>query len=158
VLVVDTANGRVAIGADTAAYPLDVTGDINSSTGLRVGGNLVCDSTGCASSGSSGFYIQNGVAKQTTANFNIETADVNSVVGVLQGLSGQGLVIDWRTVRSGDTIQTSADFFDTARLFVALVGTDAALDAVDEYGIEPAPTVRVQTAGDVARSSAEGLP
>ena len=89
VLVVDTANGRVAIGADTAAYPLDVTGDINSSTGLRVGGNLVCDSTGCASSGSSGFYIQNGVAKQTTANFNIETADVNSVVGVLQGLSGQ---------------------------------------------------------------------
>jgi hypothetical protein len=72
--------------------------------------------------------------------------------------AGQGLVIDWRTVRSGDTIQTSADFFDTARLFVALVGTDAALDAVDEYGIEPAPTVRVQTAGDVARSSAEGLP
>jgi trimeric autotransporter adhesin len=89
VLVVDTSNGRVAIGADTAAYPLDVTGDINSSTGLRVGGTLVCDSTGCASSGSSGFYIQNGVAQQPNANFYIQTANANNVVGILQGKASQ---------------------------------------------------------------------
>jgi hypothetical protein len=92
-LVVNTLNGRVAIGATSASYPLDVTGDINSSTGLRVGGNLVCDSSGCAASGSSGFYIQNGVATQTNANFNIKTVDANNVTGVLQGATSQAVDI-----------------------------------------------------------------
>ncbi|MBA3679329.1 hypothetical protein H0W80_04040, partial [Candidatus Saccharibacteria bacterium] len=89
ILVVDTTNQRVAVGTGAPAYPLDVTGDINSSTGLRVGGNLVCDNTGCASSGSSGFYIQNGVAQQNTANFNIQSANSANVVGVVRGATGQ---------------------------------------------------------------------
>lgn len=58
--------------------------------------------------------------------------------------AGRGMVIDWRTVRSGDTILVNADAFDTAQLFVALVGADAALVVV-EYSINPAPAVRVPT-------------
>jgi len=58
--------------------------------------------------------------------------------------AGRGMVIDWRTVRSGDTIQTGTDAFDTAQLFVALVGADAALVAADEWGIEPASAVHTQ--------------
>ncbi len=91
VLVADTTNKRVAIAGTSASYPLDVTGDINSSTGLRVGGNLVCDSTGCAASGSSGYYIQNGVATQANANFNIKTVSANDVVGILQGTTSQAV-------------------------------------------------------------------
>lgn len=41
--------------------------------------------------------------------------------------AGNGTVIDWRTVPSGETIQDGGDTFDTARLFVALVGTEAAM-------------------------------
>ncbi len=96
---VDTTNGRVGVNDATPSYPLDVTGDINSSTGLRVGGTLVCDITGCAASGSSGFYIQNGVAQQTSANFNIQSTNVNNVVGILQGKSGQ--VADLFNVNDG---------------------------------------------------------
>lgn len=40
--------------------------------------------------------------------------------------AGNGIVIDWRTVTSGETLQTDGDAFDTAQLFVALVGVDAA--------------------------------
>jgi hypothetical protein len=35
--------------------------------------------------------------------------------------AGRGSVVDWRTVRSGETLQTDGDAFDTAQLFVALV-------------------------------------
>lgn len=51
---------------------------------------------------------------------------------------GRGVVIDWRTVRSGETVQEGGDTFDAAQLFVALVGPDAALAAC---GVESEPTV-----------------
>jgi hypothetical protein len=89
VLVVDTTNTRVAIAQSSASYPLDVAGDINSTTGLRVGGNLVCTNTGCSSVGGSGFYIQNGVSLQTGANFNIQSNSAGSVVGIVRGAASQ---------------------------------------------------------------------
>ena len=46
--------------------------------------------------------------------------------------AGNGIVIDWRTVKSGETLTTHADAFDTAQLFVSLVGPEAALAAIDE--------------------------
>lgn len=52
--------------------------------------------------------------------------------------AGNGIVIDWRTVRSGETLTTGADAFDTAQLFVALVGPETALSALREE-IPPAP-------------------
>lgn len=87
--VADTTNTRIAIGQATASYPLDVAGDINSTTGLRVGGNLVCNASGCAAASSSGFYIQNGTSLQTAANFNIESTSTSSVVGILKGKISQ---------------------------------------------------------------------
>jgi hypothetical protein len=48
-----TAGGIVGIGFNwmtaTPQYTLDVSGDINSTTALRVGGTKVCDGGGCAS-------------------------------------------------------------------------------------------------------------
>lgn len=40
--------GRVGVGKDSPQYPLDVVGDINSSTALRINGNSVCTAAGCA--------------------------------------------------------------------------------------------------------------
>lgn len=45
--------------------------------------------------------------------------------------AGNGLVVDWREVRSGETVQDGGDPFDTAQLFVALVGAECALACVD---------------------------
>lgn len=46
-----------------------------------------------------------------------------------EGVSaGNGIVIDWRAVRSGEA--TTGDVFDVARVFVALVGDDAAIAAL----------------------------
>ena len=42
--------GDVGIGLAGPSYPLDVVGDINSSTRLRIAGTQVCTSTGCTSS------------------------------------------------------------------------------------------------------------
>lgn len=55
--------------------------------------------------------------------------------------AGNGIVIDWRTVRSGETLQSGADAFDTAQLFVALVGVDAAFRAVGQRASDPEPPV-----------------
>jgi hypothetical protein len=44
--------------------------------------------------------------------------------------AGNGAVIDWRTVKSGSTVQEGADAFDTALLFVSLVGEEAAVAAL----------------------------
>lgn len=87
--VADTTNSRIAIGQATASYPLDVSGDINSTTGLRVGGNLVCNSSGCNAGSGSGFYVQNGTSVQVGANFSVQSASNASVVGVVRGAVGQ---------------------------------------------------------------------
>jgi len=80
---------QVLINQLTGTYQLDVAGDINSTTGLRVGGNLLCTSTGCGAAAGSGNYIQNGTGLQTGANFNIRSASSAGVVAVLEGASGQ---------------------------------------------------------------------
>jgi hypothetical protein len=56
--------------------------------------------------------------------------------------AGNGLVIDWREVKSGEQILDSADAFDMAYLLVALVGAEAAFAAATrDCDIEPAPPV-----------------
>jgi hypothetical protein len=52
--------------------------------------------------------------------------------------AGRGLVVDWRSTRSGEVVQDGCDAFDAAQLFVALVGPDAAFAAATVDG-EPAP-------------------
>ncbi len=58
--------------------------------------------------------------------------------------AGNGKVIDWRTVRSGELLQDGADSFDTAQLFVGLVGPDAAVLATADFEIEPASPILIQ--------------
>ncbi len=79
------ANGNVGIGNAAPGYKLDVTGDINSSTALRVGGVSVCTSSGCTSSSGSGSYIQNTTSPQSGANFNIGG---NGVIGGTLAVTG----------------------------------------------------------------------
>lgn len=43
--------------------------------------------------------------------------------------AGKDKVIDWREVKSGEIVQEEPNAFDTARHFVMLVGTEAALAA-----------------------------
>lgn len=57
--------------------------------------------------------------------------------------AGRGLVMDWRSVKSGETLQQDADAFDTAQLFVALVGPDAALSVARDEVATEACTSRV---------------
>ena len=43
--------------------------------------------------------------------------------------AGYGCVIDWRIMRSGQTVLDGADAFDTAMAFVRIVGPEAACRA-----------------------------
>lgn len=70
-------------------------------------------------------------------------AMLGGVVLQASGVSaGRGKVIDWRTVKSGETIQDGGDAFDTAQLYVALVGVEAAMASVD-LDVEPTPQPKV---------------
>ena len=51
--------------------------------------------------------------------------------------AGNGRVVDWRTVKNGETLQDGCDAFDTAQLFVALVGCEAALSVMDDAASAP---------------------
>lgn len=54
--------------------------------------------------------------------------------------AGNGLVVDWREVKSGATILQGADAFDVAHMFVTLVGCETAYTAATRHGdIEDAP-------------------
>lgn len=121
VFTVDTTNTRVAIGQPSASYALDVNGDINSSTGLRVGGTLVCDSTGCVAGSNSGFYIQNGATLQTAANFNIESASNSAPTAVLKAKTGQ----------SADILQAK----DGSGNVVASIDTSGNIDTTGQYQV-----------------------
>lgn len=80
---------RVGIGNSSPSYPLDVTGDINSSTALRVGGTVVCTSSGCTSSSGSGSYIQNQSASTQTANFKIQGSGISTNTATIVGVLNQ---------------------------------------------------------------------
>ena len=86
---VDTTNGRVGINTTAPNYALEVNGDINSTTNVRVGGVAVCVVTGCTPATGSSNYIQNSTSTQTGANINIRSAATNAITEVVQGASGQ---------------------------------------------------------------------
>lgn len=49
--------------------------------------------------------------------------------------AGNGKVVDWRENKSGETVATGIDAFETAHLFVELVGPEAAERAVREWAV-----------------------
>ncbi|MBI1952116.1 hypothetical protein HYS42_00135, partial [Candidatus Saccharibacteria bacterium] len=87
-LVANTTSSRIGIGTATPAYTLDVAGDINSTTGVRLNGALLCNAAGCTAAGGSNSYIQNGTALQN-ANFNLQSASITSVTGTIRAATGQ---------------------------------------------------------------------
>ncbi|MEX2006806.1 MAG: hypothetical protein WD877_01355, partial [Candidatus Saccharimonadales bacterium] len=109
----DTLNARVAIArAVPPDYTLDVGGDINTSTGLRVAGNLVCSST-CSPGSGSDNYIQNqdGGASVQTANFAIQPALGTTMAAYIRGASGQSAdLLHLVGKAAGDVNQTVATF------------------------------------------------
>jgi hypothetical protein len=98
VLNVDTSNSRVGIGLNNPTYTLDVVGDINSSTALRIAGTSVCDTTGttgCIAKSGSGFYIHNQTTVQAS-NLYVQAATTGTVAGVFQAFNGgTGDIIDF---------------------------------------------------------------
>jgi fibronectin-binding autotransporter adhesin len=107
VLDVDTTDGLVGIGAAPTAngIALQVAGSISttttlsvgtgtglstlSQTALVIGGTTVCTSSGCTTGAGSGIYIDSNTGPAQVANFDIQSTGSTSVVGVLQGASGQ---------------------------------------------------------------------
>ncbi|MEK7561311.1 MAG: hypothetical protein AAB541_00405, partial [Patescibacteria group bacterium] len=82
-LIADTISSRIGIGTATPAYTLDVNGDINSTTGVRLNGALLCNASGCTAAGGSNSYVQNGTALQS-ANFNISSAAAGSITAIIR--------------------------------------------------------------------------
>lgn len=70
--------------------------------------------------------------------------------------AGNGCVIDWRTTKSGDVLQDGADAFDTAQLFVSLVGEEhaflAATGGLHVQDSDPKVTTFCQTSNGRRRS------
>lgn len=91
--VADSSNTRIGIGKTSPAYTLDVNGDINSSTNIRVGGVAVCTVSGCVAASGNSNYIQNSSSLQVAANLNIESASTGAITGVFKALSGQSVNI-----------------------------------------------------------------
>jgi hypothetical protein len=110
-LVADTTHTRLAVGQASASYTLDVAGDINSTTGIRVGGSLLCDTSGCLAAAGSGSYIQNNTAAQS-GNFYVKSANGANPAGVVEGASSQ----------SSDIFQVKADSVSNPLLSVGNTG------------------------------------
>jgi hypothetical protein len=86
----------VAIGSNvsSASYPLDVTGDVNTSTQYRIAGTVICTSTGCTPAAGSSNYIQNTATVQS-ANMYVQAATSGSVGAVIRAnAAGAGDILD----------------------------------------------------------------
>lgn len=64
------------------------------------------------------------------AIFQVSAALLNGRVLQAKNVSvGNGLVIDWRTVKSGEAIGKDLDAYEAAVLFVELIGPSTAFEA-----------------------------
>ncbi|HSX02359.1 MAG TPA: hypothetical protein VLI05_03535 [Candidatus Saccharimonadia bacterium] len=110
VLNVDTTNQRVGINNTTPGYALDVTGDINSTTALRVGGVSVCTVSGCTTA--TGNYIQNTTTAQS-ASIAIQSANDADVTLLLKERAAQAADLIRVTDSSNNPILTLNNFGQT---------------------------------------------
>ncbi len=91
-------NSGLTIGGDTTLYrsatsTLKTDGSLVVGTLGATGTTALCSNAGlvatCAAGSGSGNYIVNGIALQTTANFNIQSAAAGSVGGIIRGATSQ---------------------------------------------------------------------
>lgn len=94
-----TSTGKVGIANTNPGYTLDVTGDINASNTLKVGGNTVCTSSGCSVSGSFINLQASTPGSAQTGHFNITGT---GIAGVLQAPNVNTNSID--TISAGGTL------------------------------------------------------
>jgi hypothetical protein len=149
---VDTTNGRVGINMTDPSYALDVNGDINSTTAVRVGGVAVCTVSNCVPTSGSNNYVQNTTGTQDGANINIRSVASNAVTAVLQGASGQ--TADILQVEGWDGTSTSlfASISNTGVLTAnggiqaSAKGTSDLLDLSNNGGVN---VLSVSNAGDI---------
>ncbi|MDO8592105.1 MAG: hypothetical protein Q7R60_04305 [bacterium] len=138
-LVANTISSRIGIGTATPAYTLDVNGDINSTTGIRLNGALLCNASGCTAAGGSNNYVQNGTALQS-ANFNIQSASVTSVTGTIRAATGQTADLLQLKDQAGVNILTIGPTGNT--LF------QASTDSVDAFSVQNAAGTSHLIGGD----------
>ena len=105
----------------SSSYALDVTGDVNISSGsvYRINGTTVCSATGCTPAAGSSNYIQNGTSAQT-ANFYIQSASASSVGAIIRGAASQTSSL--LQLLDGTTGYTIAQFSNNGYL---TLGTDS---------------------------------
>jgi hypothetical protein len=74
----------------SSSYALDVTGDVNISTGsvYKINGISICSATGCTPAAGSSNYIQNGTGLQA-ANYYIQSVSASSVGAIIRGAASQ---------------------------------------------------------------------
>lgn len=102
--------GNVGIGTTAPAYKLDVTGDMNSSTALRIAGTSICTSAGCTSS--SDRMLKENILPLTNAFDNI--------------LKLQGVGYDWKDKKKySDKHQVGLIAQDVEKVFPEVVLTDS---------------------------------
>jgi len=116
VLDVDTTNSRVGIGNNAPAYALDVTGDVNTSTQYRIGGTVICTSSGCTPAAGSNNYIQNTTTVQSNANIAIQSAADASVTMLLKERATQSADI-LRVTDSSSNPLFNIDTFGAVRIY-----------------------------------------
>lgn len=82
--IVDTSNNQIGIGIANPAYTLDVVGDINTSTGFRVGGTAGASTTCAGGQVLSATVIQGGIV---TGGSCVTASDGVTTVGTFSGTS-----------------------------------------------------------------------
>ena len=93
VLTVDTSNNRVGINDSTPSYALDVTGDINATGDLRIGGTAIGEWTSYTP-GLTGWTLGNGSISARYCrinNFVMVTCDITT--GTTTSVTGTGMKI-----------------------------------------------------------------
>lgn len=102
-------SGRVGVNNGSPSYQLDVTGDINTTTLLRIGGTQICSSSGCTSS----------------SDLRLKE-DIQPLYGALESLLKlQGVTYNWRDrEKFGDKHQIGLIAQDLEKVFPEVVVTD----------------------------------
>jgi hypothetical protein len=130
--------GDLGLNTTSPAYPLDVNGNVNISSGsdYLIAGSDICDSTGCIARGGSGSYIQNSTTLQN-GDFAIQnSASTSSTTALIKQSSGQtGYLVDLQNT-SGTNV------FDVSPSGVAYTSTSLGVGVTS-------PAYAVDVSGDV---------
>lgn len=98
-------DGRLGVANGSPSYTLDVAGDVNTSTQYRIGGTVICTSSGCTPAAGSSNYIQNTTTAQSS-NMYVQAATSGSVAATIRAnAAGSGDVLDLKN-GSGTNVAT----------------------------------------------------